>query len=1027
MVSMGMTTDIKNINPFPGLRQFATEESALFFGREGESEKILDKLFNNRFVSVIGASGSGKSSLIHCGVLPKVSEPVDKNAEWKVISFKPEVNPFNSLTEAIARNYNDKNSEDIYRDLTSQPDGITEICRKLISDNGGKILLIIDQFEQLFSYGAASKTPTTQETTAKFIDCIVSLVKQTSVDVFTVIAIRSDFIEECTRHHKLTQLINDSSYMLLRMGRENYREAIVGPVNCTGAKIDPKLVELMLNDIGNKTDQLPVLQHTMMRTWSRWKELDEPDRPIDKSDYDSVGTMRAAMSIHANEAYEELTARGKDICEVMFKAITSKGTDNKGLRRPCSVKDIKEIADCSSDELFEVIDKFRVDGRAFIMPSQDVKLDEDSIIDLSHGSLMILWDRLREWIDDEAVSAQMYLRLSASAAMYQQGKMTLWRQPDLQLAIKWRDTHKPTLAWAVIYDPAFERAMAYLRTSEKEYLEEEENKIKQHKWQIKRMKIFALILGIAAIISIAFMLFAFVMKIAADKKAINAEHYMALAEREKAIVNSSIAEAIAAREIADSNAVIAINNAREAERQKIFAESQSYLALQSEAEALRQTQIALEQYDSAKQAGIQADQNTIAAIEQRNFAQSQRMVSVGKFMSIKSLQEQGQKDLQSLLAYQAYLFNKNNGGADNDADIYAGLYNVAKNYGNKNNKTYQGHTGGIRSIAFVPGKKEFFTAGNDGKVLKWAMDKPDQALQIVYSGSDIIEVLAVSPDSSWLAMGSENSVIKMVSLNGKEGYEMKGSEGAIKSLIFSFDSKHLYSASLDGKALKWDLALRTNVSLTDGTLPITSIDVSYNGKYIAGINNAGEAVVWNQENRVDNFRINMESKNIKSIRFNPNSDILALGDVRGNVEIWDVVQRKKISEVKAHNSQINDIRFNRMNQMATASNDKSLKIFNVANIIDLTEPPVTLTDFDEFVVVIQFSPDGDIIISGAYGGRSNLESRPTHVDGLIGEICGMVSRNMTQNEWNVYVGKDIPFERTCPDKTPGIIMTPIRQ
>jgi len=724
--------------------------------------------------------------------------------------------------------------------------------------------------------------------------------------------------------------------------------------------------------------------------------------PFDKSDYDSVETMSAAISLHANEVYEKLTLRGKEICEVMFKAITEKGADGRDLKRPTSVREIKEIADCTSEELFEVVDKFRTDTQSFITPQQDVKLEEDSIIDLSHESLIKLWDRLRKWVDDEAASAVIYLRLSEISAMYQQGKTTLWHQPDLQQAINWRDKYKPTLAWAVRYDPAFERAMVYLRTSEKEYLKEEESKIKLQKIQSKKTRLITLVLGVTVFVLIALALFVFVQKNTSYKQIAYAEQRRFLAEIEKEKADLSTIEAIAALKIADSNAVVAVNNAQEANRLRGFAQ----------VEALRQRQIALAQSDSAK-----------VATEQRNVAQKQRMLSIGKFLSLKSLQEQGKKDLQSLLAFQAYLFNKDNGGTDNDADIYAGLYNVAKNYGNKNYKSFEGHSGGIRSIAFVPGKKEFFTSGDDGKVIKWAMDRPNQALQIIYSGSEIIDVLAVSPDSSWLAMGGANSMIKLVSLNGEEGYEMKGSGGAIKSLIFSIDSKNLYSAALDGIVLKWDLASRTSVNLTDGTLPITSIDISFNGKFMAGINTAGEAVVWNQENRSDNFRIDMASKNIKSIRFNPNDNFLALGDVNGNVELWDVDQRKKISEVKAHNAQINDIQFNgKLKQMATASNDKSLKIFSMS---DLTEPPVTLNDFEEFVMVIQFSPDGDIIISGSYENRNNLVSRPTHVDGLVDEICGIVSRNMTQEEWNIYVGKDIPLENTCRVKEPSIIIRPI--
>ena len=108
------------------------------------------------------------------------------------------------------------------------------------------------------------------------------------------------------------------------------------------------------------------------------------------------------------------------------------------------------------------MERFRIPSRSFVTPRQDVPLSEDSIIDLSHESLMRLWNRLREWVDEEASSVQMYMRLSEASAMYQQGKTSLWRPPDLQLAINWRDQYKPTLAWAQRYDPAFERAMVWV-------------------------------------------------------------------------------------------------------------------------------------------------------------------------------------------------------------------------------------------------------------------------------------------------------------------------------------------------------------------------------------------------------------------------------------------------------------------------------------------------------------------------------------------------------------------------------------
>ncbi|HNW57523.1 MAG TPA: hypothetical protein PLR88_00990 [Bacteroidales bacterium] len=1031
---MGPNRDNKKFNPFPGLRPFAPEESDLFFGRENESEEVVSKLLQNRFVTVIGASGSGKSSLIYCGALPRVRKlEITDHHGWKIFSFRPGNDPFGNLADSLLENLAatgqkkaDRNT--VLQELLNCPDGIAVAIKNLLAASDERILMIVDQFEELFRYNAPGKTDSSLATNSKFIDFMVDAVSQSDVNIYTIVTMRSDFIGECAHYQGLTQLINNSNYLVPHMGTENYREAITGPVQYAGAKIDQELVETLLSDIGDRTDQLPVLQHAMMRTWSYWQELDEPDRPISKTDYSSVGTMSDAMSLHANEAYEELSLRGKEICEVMFKTITEKGPDNKGLRHPSGVNIIKSIAGCTSEELFEVVEKFRISSRSFITPRQNVPLNDDSIIDLSHESLMRLWDRLREWVDDEASSVQMYLRLSEASAMYQQGRTSLWRPPDLQLAINWRDKHKPTLTWAQQYNPAFERAMVYLRTSEKAYLDEEENKIRLQKRQMKRTKIVAMILGTAAIISVAFMLFAFVQKIAADRQTFLAEQRKTEAEHQRAKADTATKIATEQRSLAETNAVIATQKAEEARIEKENAERQRRIAVLNADLAHRNEIYANQQKDSATQAKELALKNEKEAVRQSKEALRQRMLSIGKAMSIKSLQAQGQIELQTLLAYQAYLFNKNNEGLENDADIYAGLYNSGKQYDNRSYKSFNGHNGEIRSIAFVPGKREFYTSGYDGKVLKWSLDNNEKALQIIYSGTDIIEVLAVSPDASWLALGSANSSIRMIPLKGNDAeYEMKGHSGKIKSLIFSFDGKYLYSASLDGKVLKWDIAARTSTNITNGSMQITSIDVSANGKHIAGLNSKGDVVVWDPAKSSDIFSIETANKNIKVIRFNPDNNLLAIGDVNGNVELWNINLRKRISEVKAHSAQINDIQFNTtLKQMATASNDKTIKIYNIEDPADLTEPPVTFTDNEGFILVIQFSPDGQMIVSGAYTGSENLVCRPTHVDYMVRDICNIVTRNMTQDEWNTYVGKDIPLEKTCQEKSYHIVVDAIK-
>jgi WD40 repeat protein len=533
---------------------------------------------------------------------------------------------------------------------------------------------------------------------------------------------------------------------------------------------------------------------------------------------------------------------------------------------------------------------------------------------------------------------------------------------------------------------------------------------------MRRTRIIAMILGTAAIITVGFMLFAFVQKIESDRQKVLAEQQKTEAERQKSLADSTAVVATEARAEAVTNASIAEQKAEEARIEKDNAERQRKFAVANAELAKQNERLANIQKDSATIAKELALQNEQIAKREREEALRLRMLSVGKSMSIKSLQVQGEQDLQTLLAYQAYLFNKKNAGPGNDADIYNGLYNVAKQYGNVNYKTFKGHSGAIRSIAFVPGKNEFYTSGDDGKVLKWITEGTNQTFQVIYSGADIIEVLAVSPDESWLAAGSGNSAIRMIPLKGNSmQYELLGHKGKIKSLVFSFDGKFLYSASLDGKVLKWDMSARTSTNISNGTMQITSIDISAKGDLIAGVSSDGNVLVWNPENNTEYHRLGTSLSNIKVVRFKPDEDILAIGDVNGNVELWNTSTRLLISRVKAHNAQVNDIRFNTSyKQMATASNDKTIKLFN--NLEDLTEPPVTLSDNEGWVLVVQFSPDGQLIVSGTYEGANNLVGRPVHADLLVRDICTLVSRNLNQDEWNTYVGRDIPLEKTCQDQ-----------
>ena len=175
MASVNMTGE--KINPFPGLRPFTIGENEYFFGRKIESEEIVGKLIKNRFVAVTGASGSGKSSLIHCGVIPEIQRQSLKEHSWRVISIKPGNNPVANLADAFIGNGLNpdlkKKSDEVIKILRENRDGIAKALR-IPGKEGEKTLLVIDQFEELFRYGSPETGRIYTREASEFINLITN-------------------------------------------------------------------------------------------------------------------------------------------------------------------------------------------------------------------------------------------------------------------------------------------------------------------------------------------------------------------------------------------------------------------------------------------------------------------------------------------------------------------------------------------------------------------------------------------------------------------------------------------------------------------------------------------------------------------------------------------------------------------------------------------------------------------------------------------------------------------------------------
>jgi hypothetical protein len=369
---------VDETNPYQGLFAFTPETAKFFFGRQKEIKKLEEKVKDCHFVPVIGASGSGKSSLVRAGLIPRLLA-----LGWQILPpIKPGLEPLKTLKLLLGRLFEVAEREQIDQILEQQ--GLGAIVSRLPGDE--RVLLVVDQFEEVFT-----QCQDRQER-QRFIDCLTSVRQSDNHRLVVVTTMRADFVDRWLTSGVLTQVIQDDALFLGVLAGANLEDAIEQPSAIQGYNLQPGLLELILRDVANEENCLPLLEFALTELWEK---RDRSNQLLTVAEYQGLGGLVGALDRHAEDIYQDLAARGQGewVQRVVLRLVRTGEGKRDTRQRRSQIELLAMGADASMQGAIQkTIDRL-VDGRLLMID----RVNDENIIDLSHEALMSSWKRFVKW------------------------------------------------------------------------------------------------------------------------------------------------------------------------------------------------------------------------------------------------------------------------------------------------------------------------------------------------------------------------------------------------------------------------------------------------------------------------------------------------------------------------------------------------------------------------------------------------------------------------------------------------------
>jgi WD40 repeat protein len=1004
-------------NPYRGLESFEEIHQDLFFGRQALTQKLFKVVKDRSLTVILGASGSGKSSLVKAGLIPQL-----RQAEgWYVLPpFRPGESPFkalNSVLQSVNLLPISSTSINSSTELLSS----TLILKNWFRDHPkSHLLVVVDQLEELITLCR------NEQERQNFLKALVEAlsIKKYQNQLHLVLTLRSDF-EAQFRKTILEDEWQAARFIVPAMTREELRQAVEEPASARVMYFDPhKLVEDLIDEVANMPGALPLLSFALSELYLNYLERQEEakregktlDRAITQEDYEKLGGVTNSLTERAEKEYEKLLEEDKvsehTIRNVMLRMVSVGG---ELARRRVPLEELK-YADQENGGVQTIIKRFET---ARLLTSGT---DSDDIIYLepAHDALVRGWTRLLEWRRLELGNLVLQRELYPRADRWQKdGKKKqaiglLWtndpRLPQLRKLLNSKDS--------------------WLNQAEIEFVQ----RSSQRKTNEQRRLLSSVMVVILTLSGLT--IYAFVQQGLAIKNEQYAITQRDDANRQKDEATKQRSEAEKQRKKATEQAKIALHNQKKAEANQREATKQAKIALTNQREATKQAKIALtnqreaeaNQREATKQAKIALTNQREAEANQREATKQTKIALANQREAIKQLENSELNQANSLGRYSMSLAREDReieafleairGGKilqkyrRNDREVMASLYEVIQHKRNEYNRyitfsdvfaitldgkkivskdkdgvikiwnlenikkiiSLNGHKGQLRSIAITPDGKNVVSADDDFTIKVWNLERGGEPRILPGHEAEFLSV-AITPDGKKVVAGSWDNVINVWDLEkGGEPRTLIGHQREVNSVAITSDGKTVVSGSADYTIKVWNLEIGGEPrTLTGHESIITTIAITPDGKRIVSGSWDKTIRVWNLKRGGESLTLTGHQDTINNVAITPDAKTIVSGSMDGTVKVWDLEQVDKPRTFNSQQFIVSNVAITSDGKTVFSGGSNIIKVWNLEKVME----PLTLARQQDEINRVFISQDGKTFISGSKDSIKvwNLESK----------------------------------------------------